>query len=263
MSVFNIDGDEIVNSIESSLADAGADLTDETVEKIIAAINFAIPGFVELTINGTEEMWKDAAKSAGGWGSKYAKAIKSQYENGTGRVFLDDSSIDPQSKKPNLMFAKMMEGGVQTWSIKDALLKSDRAKIGKDGIKYIIVPFPVATPRRKGQGHMQSYFGGRVMSSEIHELVKGGERAPAGSTVTVTTAHKTSEVNIEGLTRYNTRTRHSQYGIFRRVSQNSKGWQYPNVSPRPIFPSVEKYVQRRISQILEEYCKELVKEYSK
>lgn len=263
MSVFNIDGDDILGAIETSLADAGQSLSDEAFEKIARAIDSAIPGLVELVTFNTETAWKDLAKNSGGWGVKYAKAIRSQYASGTGRVYLDASSKDKGSNRPNLMFAKMMEEGVQTWSIKDALMKSDKAKIGKDGVKYIIVPFPVATPRKKGSGHKSSYFGGREMSGEIHKLVKAGLRAPEGSTVTVTTSHKTSEVSIEGLTRYNSRTRHSQYGIFRRVTAKSKGWQYPSVAATPIYPKVKQYVDKRIGEILEQYCRDLVKEFGR
>lgn len=262
-TIFNIDGDDILGAIETSLSDIGQELSDEAVAKIVNAIDAAIPGLVEIVTDNTEKTWKGLAKDAGGWGVKYAKAIRSEYASGTGRVYIDSAMKDKGSNKPNLMFAKMMEEGVKTWSIKDALMKSDKAKIGKDGIKYIIVPFPVATPRKSGSGHKSSVFGGREMSGDIHKLVKAGLRAPEGSSVTVTTSRKTSEVSIEGLTRYNTRTRHSQYGMFRRVSEKSKGWQYPSVAPTPIYPKVKQYVDKRIGEILEQYCRDLVKEFSR
>jgi hypothetical protein len=71
-----------------------------------------------------------------------------------------------------------------------------------------------------------------------------------------------SGVDVSGLTRYNTRQRHSQYGIFRRVSEKSTGWQHPGVAASPVFPSVLKEVDRRIQEVLAEFCKNIVKEYT-
>lgn len=259
---FNFDADSIVEGVITALNAAEQDLSEDQVNSIINQINACMPGLVELSTYQTEETWKDIAISHGGWGEKYAKAIRSHFDGEVGTVDLDDSSIDPSSKKPNLMFAEMMEKGVKTWSIKAALMASDKAKVGKDGVKYITVPFPVATPRKKGQGQMQSYFGGREMSSEIHKLVKEGGRAPEGSTVTVTTMRGSKQVGIDGLSRYNTRQRHSQYGIFRRVSEKSNGWQYPNVSPTPVFDSVVEYVNKRMKEIIQEFTAQIIADNS-
>ena len=68
-----------------------------------------------------------------------------------GSVFVDESVKD-SSGKPAMMFAKMIEQGVQSWSIKDALLKSAKAKTSSAGIKYMVVPLPVRTPKAKGSG---------------------------------------------------------------------------------------------------------------
>ena len=261
--IFDFDADTILSGIESAMDEADARLSQEAMDHIVNQINASLPGLVELMTYNTEETWKDIAGGAAGWGSKYAKAIKSNFKGSEGTVFLDETSIDPSSGKPNLMFAKMMEGGVKTWSIKEALLASDKAKTGPSGIKYIVVPLPVATPRKAGSGHKASYFGGREMTQEIHDLVKAGEKVSEGTTITVKTTAGSKQVDVSGLTRYNTRQRHSQYGIFRCVSSNSKGWQYPDVPPEPIFPSVIQYVEKRMAEVLKQFCADIVETYSK
>jgi hypothetical protein len=260
--IFDIDAGTILGSVFSALDSADDSLSEEAKEKIINQISVSMPGLVDLMTADTEDAWKTLAADAGGWGTKYAKAIKSTFNGEEGSVFIDESSVDPQSGQPNVVFMRKLELGVKTWSIKAALLASEKCKVGKDGVKYIIIPFPVATPRKGGGGHKGSEFGGREMSSDIHKLVKAGENAPEGSTVTVTTSSGSREVNISGLTQYNTRQLHSQYGIFRRVSPESSGWQYPNISPQPIFDSVIKYVERRMVEVITEFCKQIVEENS-
>jgi len=257
--VFDINSELILDSIMAGLETAGSDMAEEKFNKICNAINEELPGVIALLTQGTAEDWKSEAINAGGWGTKYAPAVKYEILNNKEEIFLDESIIDKENDKPNLMFAMMMEKGVKSWSIKDALMKSEKVKIGKDGIKYIIIPFPVRTPRKNTSMNAKSSFGGREMTNEIHAIVKGGGRMPIGTTLNV----KGKEIDIGGLTRYNTRKYHSQYGFFRCVTANSTGWQYPDVPAEPIFPKILNEINRQISEVLSEFCKEIVKEYSK
>jgi enoyl reductase-like protein len=254
MNTFNID-DMIFESINNAMRQAEADLTEQQVHNIVNAIDGALPGLIQLLTQDTKEEWKqEAIESGTGWGEKYARAIMSKISNKEGSVYIDESAMDSTGKK-SMMFVQMIEKGVKSWSIKDALLASEKAKTGKDGIKYIIVPFPVAAPRQKGQGKPLSRFGGREMSSEVHDLVKSGGRAPKGTT-------DISGQDISGLTKWTTEQRHEQYSIFRCVSNRSVGWQYPTIGATPVFPSIIDYVNKRIQEILNDFCLAVIKEYS-
>ncbi len=253
--IFNIDEDNMFNAIDQAMRQAEANLTEQQVQKIVEQIDNSVPGLIELLLNDTKEHWKQEAIDSGtGWGEKYARAIKSEMGNNEGSVYVDENMKDSTGQKSSV-FVRKVELGVQSWSIRDALMKSEKAKTGKDGIKYIIIPMPVATPRQKGQGKMSSRFGSREMTSEIHALVKSGGRAPKGTL-------STSGQDISGLTRYETRQFHSAYGIFRVVKADSKGWQYPSVGATPVFPSVIDYVNKRIQEILNEFCVAVIKEFS-
>ena len=257
--IFNVQ-DELIDSVGEAIDEMSENLSAEAMNRVINQIKNAMPGLIELMTYQTQDTWRTMAGDAGGWGDKYAKIVKADFDGKEGNVYLDETMMDSQSKKPNFMFAMMMENGVASWSIKDALMKSDKAKTGKDGIKYITIPLPVATPRKTGSGHKMSYFGGREMSGEIHKLVKAGGKAPEGSTVNVTTMRGSKDVDISGLAKYTTQQRHSQYGIFRRVSEKSKGWQYPNVSTTPIFDSVIKYVEKRMAEVVADFCYAIVED---
>lgn len=249
--IFDFDEEMIFNTINNAINSA----TEEQANKIMDQIDNAMPGLLELMVLEAESVWSGEALKAGGWGSKYAQAIKTRFSGHDGEVYLDETSIDKQSNKPNFMYAMMMENGVKSFSIKEALLKSEKAKTGKDGIKYISIPFNVATPRKKGQGKMSSHFGGREMTSEIHALVKGGGKAPAG------TLSKSGQ-DISGLTRYTTKQFHSGYGMFRTVSSKSKGWIYPDIPAEPVFNSVLEIVNKKVQEMLNEFCQSIIKDNS-
>lgn len=253
--MFNIDEDNIFNAIDQAMRSAEAELTETQVAKIVETIDNSVPGLIELLTNDTKEYWKQEAIDSGtGWGAKYARAIKSESSGNEGRVYVDESVKD-STGKPASMFVEMVERGVKSWSIKDALLESEKAKTGPSGIKYIIIPMPVAVPRKQGQGKASSRFGGREMSAEVHAMVKNGGRAPKGTL-------STSGQDISGLTRYETTQFHSQYGIFRCVSSKSTGWQYPTIAATPVFNSLKDYIDKRIQEMLNEFCLAIIKEYS-
>ena len=248
--IFDIDQDVIMNTIMSAMNKAG----EEYAQQIIERIDDSIPGVLELLINDSTEYWKETAiGKGGGWGEIYASAIKNKKSDNGGEIYIDES-VKGKNNKPAKMFSEMVEKGVKSFSIKDALLASEKAKTSKDGIKYIIIPMPVHTPSKKGQGKMSSRFGGREMSADVYKIVKNGGRAPSGTL-------STSGQDISGLTKFETRQFHSQYGIFRCVSSKNTGWQYPEKSPRPVFPSVIDYVNKRVAEIVDDLCQAIVKEF--
>lgn len=255
--IFNIDTEMVVDSILESLESIAVQTSEEQLNKVIDAVDDTLPGIIQVLAQGMAEHWKAEARSEGVWGNKYAKAIKYEVTGTEAEIYLDEDLIDPESKKPNIMFAKMMEEGVKPWSIRDALMESEKVKVSSEGIKYIVVPFPVATPRRKNQGKMQSKFGRREMSRAMYNIVKSGGRLKSG-----TIQAGAREVDVSGLTKFNTRKFHGQYGIFRAVTQDSKGWKHPGKSRRPVYPSVLQEVNNQINKLLREFCQEIVKEYS-
>jgi hypothetical protein len=256
--IFDIDENIVLQSIANALEEAGSEASDEQFSKIVDRIEESMPGVIQVIAHGMKDFWVTEARNAGGWGNKYAQAISIRGKGETSEVFLDKSILDKSTKKhkPFFMFAMMMEEGVKSWSIKKALLASEKAKYSKaNHIKYIIVPFPVATPRREGQGKMSQQFGGREMTAAMYKIVKSGGKLPSGSVLP-------SGQNVSGLTKYITPQLHSGYGIFRMVSENSEGWQYPDIPSEPVFPSVVKEVSKKIESVISDFCKAIVREFT-
>lgn len=254
--IFGIDEDMIMNTITDALEEAAYNVSEKQFIKIVDTIEEVMPDVVETILYGMMVHWRKEARDSGtGWGEKYASAIDAKMTaDGKGEVFVDETLIDKSSDKPIMMFVSMIEKGVKSWSIKDALLKSDKAKVGKDNVRYITIPFPVATPRAKNQGTMQSKFGKREMTAEMYRIVRGGGKIKSGKL-------KSGE-NIAGLQRVVTRQFHSQYMIFRRITKDSKGWQHPGRGQSPVFPSVLSEVNLRVHETLAAFCKNIVKEYT-
>ena len=249
--IFNIDADTAFNTVLEALEAAGQNIADDKMKEIVDVIEGTLPEVVGSLMSETYDEWCKLAVAKKGWGTKYVQAIRTKIENNEASIYLDETVKPP--------FGLMMERGVKSWSIKDALLESKKVKIGPSGIPYITIPFPVHTPGETT--HMNAKFGNRKMTKDMHSIVKGGGHIESGS-ITVQNTLRSFEVDVSGLTRFNSRKFHSQYGIFRTVSKNSKGWQYPDVPEQPIYPSVIDYVNRRIVEVLKDYCEEIIKEYS-
>jgi hypothetical protein len=257
--VFDIDSEMVIDTLGEILEGIDADISEVQFMKICEAIDNEMPGVIAVLTQGMAEQWKSDAVSAGGWGVKYAPAIQYKIDGNTGEVYLDEDIIDKGSHKPNILFAMMMEKGVKSFSIKEALLASEKAKVSAAGIKYIIIPFPVHSPRKDKSVHMDNKFGKREMSQEVYRIVKSGGKIASGTMFKV----GTENVNIGGLTQYNTRQYHSQYGFFRCVSNDGKdNWRYPTIGATPIYPKVLDQVNAQIHDVMTSFCEALVREYS-
>ena len=255
MAIFDIDAEMAANTVAEALEHAGSEMSQEKFNQIVMKINEVMPGIIQYLAERTAEIWKAEAENVGGWGTKYAKAIRYKVEGTNAEIYLDEESKDKESNKPNFLFAMMVERGVKSWSIKDALLRSKKAKVGKDGVRYIIIPFPVATPRKKGTGKQKSQFGHREMTQDMYKIVKAGGKISSGKLK--------GGQDISGLSQYNTRQLHGQYGIFRCVSEKSKGWQYPDVPKEPVYETVLNQVNMEIQKALAAFCEAVVKELGK
>jgi hypothetical protein len=258
MTPFDIDPEMIIDSIAGALESAGSQASEEQFYNIVKAIDGSFPSVIETITYGMQEHWKSEARGVStGWGAKYAAAIKADVKGNKGEIYIDDSAMDKTTNKSLMLYVEMIEKGVKSWSIKEAVLKSKKAKIGASGLKYISIPFPVSTPRRENQGTMQSKFGGREMTDAMHKIVKSGGRLKSGSLNI-----KGKDVDVSGLTRYVSRQRNEMYGIFRTVSEKSEGWIHPGKKAEPVYKKVLAEVNRRIHSVITEYCKEIVKEYT-
>lgn len=213
-------------------------------------------GMANLLLDKAYQYWRAKAQSSGGWGERYANTLKIQPMTGvggTGSVYVDE-------KHPDAKFVYMMENGVASWSIKDALLegKAARRNKAKYGTLFVRVPFRYRTPSKMKK---TSAFAG-VMPNDIYKLVKGGATLKTAGRVFGETS-KTPY--LSGLKRYGGAL-HGQYMTFRTVSEKSQGWQYPKIPAKPIFPKVMEKVEKMIAgtmvRMIQGFSDDIKKEFS-
>ena len=240
---FGIDENMVLDVIAGNLEQIGAEVSEKKFFEIADMIDESLNSVMEMVAYGTAESWKAEARSIGmGWGKHYAEAI-SVKDNGTTFTVEADGSNK---------FVNFTEQGIRSFSIKDGLMKSDKAKMSSEGVRYIHVPMPVKTPSKAGQGESTaSRFGGREMTEEAYKIVKSGGKF---------SGPLKSGQEISGLSKYKSAQRHEQYGIFMTVSENSKGWQHPGVPATKVYQKVLDEVNKNIAIALDGFCKAIVRE---
>lgn len=238
---------------EINLMDVVQRVFDKTVEIMPeTSVNFA-----NMMIDKAHELWtlraKNAPKRKDGspsiWGERYANTLKVNYitskKGGTASVFADEGH-------PDYMFTEFVENGINTWSIKDALLSGKAARRNQAlyGTVFVRVPFRYRVPGRTKE---TSSFAG-IMPQDIYEQAKAGIRLGKESG------------KYAGLVKV-THTPHGQYMTFRTVSQKTQGWWYPHKPATPVFEEVkarvEKMMEGALLNFLQGFMKDIKKEGEK
>lgn len=212
-------------------------------EGVAAGVDIA-----NAVVSAVHSYWANLAQSTHGWGSRYARALvmKPATQGTAAEVYLDDDN-------PDAMFGYMMENGVNSWSIRDALMQSSHAQVSqRTGLKYMRIPFRYRVP---GAQKATSGFAG-VMDKDIYERVLSGE------TIDAATATGMGQPNMAGLKRYGAGG-HSQYLTFRTVTEKSPGWKYPRQPKRPVFSKVLDYVEKAIEIAIAAYMERLERNLKK
>jgi hypothetical protein len=158
--------------------------------------------------------------------------------------------------------ANIIEEGIKPFDMKKTHLKGPKAIVGKNGKRYITVPFrhnvpgqsatadampkavyakamQLAISRRNGllvhwYSDKKYEWGDRLGKED------GGPQRPHWST-----GKYTGMVKMSGKP-------HTQYMTFRRLSENSKpeSWKHPGVRPRPVTQAVEEMARDEVIQLI-------------
>lgn len=217
--------------------------TDAIVAYLEEVAPEALKGYVNKMLDFSFQLWTAEAKDSGPWGDRYASTLQVEYARSgasEGRVYSDESH-------PNAMFVNIVENGMKSFSIKDALLagKAARRNKAKFGRVFVHVPFRQRTPKQNDQSKTHSSFAGQL-PEEIYEIAKSGGR------VTVDMAKAAGNENLAGLKRYGNSV-HGQYMTFRTVSEKSQDWRHPGAAATPVFPRVEKMIQAQVQETILKY----------
>jgi len=174
------------------------------------------------------------------------RSTRQQYVNSL--VVVDEGRLEGAvvlvGRLPN-----MVESGASEFDLKEGLLNSPKAKVGKEGQRYITVPFKVGAP-----GSLSENFNGGVLPAEVHRVVKALPVDPATGKSRGTVKrdlplkfqppkvkslsggreyeHRNSV--YEGVRKSVDRVGNVGYESFRRVSDNSDplSWIHPGLEAR-------------------------------
>lgn len=249
MIAIQIDTSSLTDSFDLSQADIN-DLMDYTVK--------------EMTYRFARE-WEQEAVSI-------LKNSRQEYIN---HLTVVDDGFAKGSVVLTGVLPNMVEQGADGFDIKIGLLNSPKAKTGKDGSKYITVPFKHGIP-----GSLQENFSGGVMPSEVHDIVKKKKvdsvsgkskglvkdelpkafQEPQKKSLSENRSYTHKNAIYEGLRKSKDSAGNTSYESFRRVSGNSapESWGHPGIDAANL---AEKTLQsfdvpRQTGKIIDEWLRQ-------
>jgi hypothetical protein len=158
---------------------------------------------------------------------------------------------------------EIVENGIKPFDMKQTHLNGPKSQVGKDGKRYVTIPFrhnvpgstaignampkevyakamQLAVSRRNGL--LVHWFSAKKYEwgDRLSENDSGVKQRPHW-----TTSKYTSMVKMAGRP-------HTQYLTFRRISENSKpeSWRHPGVAPRPVTQAVEEMARDEVIQLI-------------
>lgn len=206
---------------------------------------------LDLAADIALETWLDTLESSSakeGWKKMYREAITE--EEGT--------SENERVLSAEGLYVNLVEDGVKSWSIKDALLNGPNAKQGKNG-KYANVFLRKGVPGSKGPTMSSSVHSiaktlgrGETLSSRIKSMSdKIGKGAVAKKKKIKALRESIKGSKDERLQKVGA-TGHSAYGTFLRINEKSKGWMYPNVQSVPVYEMTTEKANPQIKKIFDD-----------
>lgn len=214
---------------------------------------------------------------------EYAQGVTVTYSGGTFKVntvsgeyvrsiqdglrFLDDYTGEVFTTSPH---ASIIEDGQDPHDMKPGLLSSPKAKVNKEGKRWITVPFRHGVPGTVGMPSMPtnvhqqarklgfsrrnnaliSFFTGRKYKwdgrlSEDAQGQRSHIKPHTGAGYTWKSGQYSGMVRMG-------KPGHTQYLTFRRVSENSdpRSWQHPGVKPRPIREAVIENTRKDVLELI-------------
>jgi hypothetical protein len=250
-----------------------------TIEATLPNIDSAIKRMGSAKLRYTSEAVKEATGVVQRTWIEYAQGAPVTYSGGTFRInprtgeyarsiqdgirFPDDMTGEVFTTSPH---GSIIEDGQKPRDMKIKMLMGGKAKIGKNGKRYITVPFRHGTPgattmpsmpkavhneakkldysRRNGELSSKKYTWGGRLKGDVGERKTHVDPHPgAGYTWKATQYSGMVRVGQQG---------HSQYFTFRRLSENSdpKSWMHPGVKPRPVREAVKENTQDEVLRLI-------------
>lgn len=141
------------------------------------------------------------------------------------------------------LFSNLVEFGADRFDMKIGLLKSNKAKMSKEGYKYLIIPFKHFTPGALQKNVLPKSLYEKVKKLKFGKSMKKGKfNLNTGEEKDIQTYKKKEEHRkglYEGITKVG-RKGHAGYMTFRVVSEKSdaSSWWHPGFRASPVYKKV-------------------------
>jgi len=227
------------------------------LENGLSACLESIPLLVRQEINTRATRQLDSTKS------EYLNALSSGYE---GDIYVVEL-------KEEAKLANMLEKGCSEFDLKVGLLKSPKAKMSKQGNKYIHVPMP-----QNKTGRDATTDKGQALQTKIRAALERPSFAKAkialrpDGTVSSMEQVISSDPETQGLYRVRKfasmeaykaggRPHSTQHVLFRTVSENSKpgSWQHPGLRAQNILGQTQQWCDSVLPEMLASIIDESLK----
>ena len=241
------------NKIEISVKGSffeGLEVSQEEIDSItnsvIEEVTFSFQNKIRENVNNTLHSTKNI----------YLQHLKSsRVKDGEVVVSLDLSNP----------LVKAIEEGGKPFDMKEGFLKSSKAKISKDGKRYMTIPFRHKTPNSKVDVKMPNSIYRIAKSQNIEDTNRGIKLSELPKEFQIKSVNSQGYEHkapiYEGIVKtMGSSEGRSQYFSFRRVSENSdpKSWMNKGISARNIFDKtlstfdIDKEVGVEFDKIIEE-----------
>lgn len=258
------DLDKVLRALEKAKSSGGLPYTKEAVRV--------------ATTDVIQQTWIQFASGATvsyNGGTFRINVVSGQYLHSiqSGLRFPEDLTGEVFSTCPH---ADIIENGQAPHDMKHALLNSAKAKIGKNGKRFITIPFRHGTPGSTGlrsmpkgiydQAKQLGYSRRNGFLRKAWGLVTTGQwkKYTWGDRLGNDQTGRTTHIKPHPGAGYTQKTGHyagmvkmgqpghTQYLTFRRVSDNSdpRSWQHPGVKPKPIREAVVQHTQVEVLQLI-------------
>jgi len=158
--------------------------------------------------------------------------------------------------------ALRIQNGYGPFDMKPGFLKNDKARTGKSGKKYFIIPFRHTIPGTSGNI-------GKVMSPSVHKaaMAKSGvkftdqmgtKEDPSDFGLVNSRGYEWQNGPYAGMTNArDEKGRHSQFRTFRVISENSdpSSWWHPGVQANDVIGATVNYAEPYIKEGIERAAK--------
>lgn len=197
---------------------------------------------IKMAANEVMREWINQVKNSNtksGFKRRYIESINLDRENKP-----LEASVSAKGK-----FVNFVETGIKRFDMKPGLTQGPHSRVSNKGIRYNIIFMRKGTPGAQHISNMSREMYTTVKKLDKEDIKRRFRTIGIGNKVDFESGSYSRKIYSSKYGRYENKgkkdvyggmvkagsPRHTQYGVFRVVSENSQGWIYPGIPASPVF----------------------------